>query len=109
MTDLVGRVLTLRGYALAHSNDAAEALERALAEDFDALILDLMMPRMDGFAVLQRLRESDRHARTPIIVLSARDLNDEERKRLLQWNVRFVPKPFSPGKLYEVVRDVVSS
>ncbi len=107
MTDLVGRVLTLRGYAMSHSNDPVAALERALAEDFEIVILDLMMPGLDGFSVLQRLRASERHARTPIIVLSARDLNDEERKRLLQWDVRFVPKPFTPGRLFEAVRDVL--
>lgn len=107
MTDLVGRVLTLRGYAMSHSNDPVAALDRALAEDFEALILDLMMPRLDGFALLERLRASERHARTPIIVLSARDLDDEERKRLMQWEVRFVPKPFTPGRLFEAVRDVI--
>lgn len=108
MTDLVGRVLSLRGYALSHSNDSVAAVDRALSEDFDAIIVDLMMPRLDGFAIIERLRSSPRHAGTPILVLSARDLTDEERKELLQRHTRFIQKPFSPGRLFEAVRDALA-
>lgn len=108
MTDLVGRVLTMRGYALESRNNPVDGVARALEENFDAVIVDLMMPDLDGFAVLGQLRASPRHAQTPIMVLSARNLSDEERKRLLQFGVRFIPKPFTPARLFDAVRAVVT-
>ena len=105
MTQLVGALLGIRGYAMTSENDPNEGLRRLLDEDCDAIIVDLMMPGMDGLALVGSLRESPRHARTPIVVLSGKNLSDAERKALLIHKVRFVPKPITPSKLMEVVRE----
>lgn len=107
MTQLVGYLLGYNGFTLASENDGQKGLARVLEEDFDCVIVDLMMPGMDGFSVIGRLRGTQRHGKTPIIALSAKNLTDAERKTLLSNNVRFVPKPVSPSRLLAVVRESV--
>lgn len=109
MTQLVGCLLGLKGYTLQSENDAEAGLTRLLDEDCDAVIVDLMMPRMDGLSLIGKLRGSDRHQKTPILALSAKNLTDQERKSLLAYNVRFIPKPVSPTRLLAVVRESVGA
>ena len=62
--------LTREGYAVEHSADGESALERAASRTFDLVLLDVMLPRMNGFDVLRELRR--RGVETPVIVLTAR-------------------------------------
>lgn len=106
MTQLVGALLKFKGYQLESSNDPEAALERLLVEDFDVVVMDLMMPRLDGLALLEILRSKGRAM--PVIVLSAKSLEDDERKALLAFGARFVPKPVSPTRLVQIVQDVAT-
>jgi PAS domain S-box-containing protein len=79
---LMEATLVKLGYdALCFSNapDALTALERVRPA---AIVLDLLMPRMDGFAFLERLRSSPEHARTPVMIWTVKDLSAAERQRL---------------------------
>ena len=105
MTMLSERLLTLKGFNVNHANDPMKGLEQLSGEDYDLIFVDLMMPEMSGFDFVAKLRASDRHKNTPIIVLSAKRLSDEERKRLLLDRARFLMKPLSPRQLFEVVQD----
>src|SRR5690606_28990240 len=58
------------------------ALERLAAEDVDIVLLDLMMPEMDGFEVIEHLRASERWRTLPVVVITARDLDAVDRRRL---------------------------
>jgi two-component system alkaline phosphatase synthesis response regulator PhoP len=106
MTQLVSTLLGLNGFTFASENDAEAGLKRLLAEDCDAIIVDLMMPRLDGLTLIGTLRDSPRHGKTPILVLSAKSLTDSERKSLLGFNVRFLPKPITPSRLLAAVREL---
>ncbi|MEM7390969.1 MAG: response regulator [Verrucomicrobiota bacterium] len=68
---IIQRMLEPEGYELSEAADGREALEKLEAEDFDMLLLDIMMPEVTGFEVLERVREKPALARTPIIVLTA--------------------------------------
>lgn len=71
MADLLRRALEAEGYAVSVAYDGDEALNLALARSFTVILLDVMLPRRDGFEVIRRLREARRL--TPTIILSARD------------------------------------
>src|SRR5687767_9872356 len=62
--------LTREGYAVETSSDGESALERAAAEPFDLVLLDVMLPRLNGFDLLRELRK--RGVETPVIMLTAR-------------------------------------
>jgi len=107
MTILTEHMLKLRGFTVFVSNDSTRGLEQLLSKDVDGIVIDLMMPGLDGFAVINKLRESARHAKTPIVVLSAKRLNDSERKSMLNHRVHFVSKPITPTRLIQVVSESV--
>ncbi|BAE50648.1 Response regulator consisting of a CheY-like receiver domain and a winged-helix DNA-binding domain [Paramagnetospirillum magneticum AMB-1] len=90
--------------AVVEAENGVEALERAEAEAPDLIVLDIMMPEMDGTEVCRRLR---RHSRVPIIFLSSRD---DEIDRVLGLELGgddYVGKPFSPRELVARVKAVL--
>lgn len=106
MTHLVGSLLKFKGYELKSSNDPEAALQVLLTEDFDVVVMDLMMPRLDGLALLEILRSKGRTM--PVLVLSAKNLDDDERKAILGYGARFIPKPVSPTRLVQIVQDAAT-
>ncbi|MFH2202681.1 MAG: response regulator [Elusimicrobiota bacterium] len=105
MTMLVEHMLSYKGFEVTTSNNPAQAVEQLNSEDYATIVIDLMMPGLDGFGVISKLRGNPRHQTTPIIVLSAKRLSDTERKSILTSKVRFIPKPISPSRLVQVVRE----
>ena len=71
LNDLVSRRLTSEGYSVDRCYDGQEALDYLRSAAYDAVILDVMMPRVDGLTVLRRLRAEGNHA--PVLLLTARD------------------------------------
>jgi DNA-binding response OmpR family regulator len=95
--------LRLEGHDVETASRGEEALERATATSPDLLIMDVMMPGLDGWDTLQRLRDRPAFATTPVILLSAR-AQDEDRSRGLELrSVSYVAKPFDPARLMELV------
>jgi len=107
MTTLAERLFTLKGFVVCVNNDPSAGLSHLIDTDYDLIFIDLMMPGMNGFDLLDSLRKTPRHASTPIIILSAKRLNDAERKRLLLNNARFLLKPLSPRQMFEAVQDTL--
>ncbi len=95
----------LEGFEVESATQGEEALERALkGSPPDIILLDVMMPGLDGWEVCRRLKEEERFANTPIVFLSAR-AQEEDRKRGLELGVAaYVTKPFDPGSLVELVQ-----
>jgi CheY-like chemotaxis protein len=80
--DVLESVLAQDGWRVITAADGTEALAEVAREAPAAVVLDLMMPRVDGFEVLHRLRTEPSTADLPVIVVTAKDLNDEDRDRL---------------------------
>ncbi|NOZ02396.1 MAG: response regulator [Deltaproteobacteria bacterium] len=80
-------VLEEAGYDVDVARNGREALELAGERAPDGIVLDLMMPGMDGFQVLDKLRAVPRLGKAPVMVLTAKELTDEERKHLLRQGV----------------------
>jgi CheY-like chemotaxis protein len=76
--EMVGQLLEERPYALRSAADGIEALEKVKEEQPDAILLDLMMPRLDGFGVLAQLRQDPATSAIPVIILTAKTLTAAE-------------------------------
>ncbi len=80
---LIMRILQSQGnYSLLEAGDGREALDQAKSHLPDLIILDLMMPELDGFSVLDALKADQSTASIPVIVVTAKTLTKEERERL---------------------------
>jgi signal transduction histidine kinase/CheY-like chemotaxis protein/CHASE3 domain sensor protein len=74
----INDILTGQGYQIRIARNGKEALERIEQELPDAMILDLMMPEMDGFAVLKTIRSDEKTAKIPVLILTAKHITKEE-------------------------------
>jgi DNA-binding response OmpR family regulator len=104
MARLLEQGLTEEGHHITLAHDGETALSFALAHAFDALILDVMLPRMDGLTVARRLRSSANQ--TPILMLTARDTDRDVITALDLGADDYLTKPFSFDVLLARVRAV---
>ena len=92
------------GYDVTTAADGLEAVELFKKSAFDAVLLDLMMPRMDGLATCQQFRAAEKKSgmkRTPVLFLTARDSTHDKTSAALSGGDEFVPKPVSIQELRE--------
>jgi two-component system, OmpR family, response regulator MprA len=94
--------LGIEGYDVECAVDGAEALQRLAAARFDAVVLDISMPRLDGLEVCRRMRE--RRDRTPVLMLTARDAVDDRVSGLDAGADDYLVKPFALDELNARVR-----
>lgn len=93
-------VLSSEGYAVSTASNGAEGLKRAAEEPPDLVLLDLMMPVMDGWEMLRRMKEDTRLQHVPVIVMSAGRVLAGELKGL-----HFLAKPFDLDRLLVLVEE----
>jgi len=90
------RRLEKEGHACAAVYDGAAALERLAAEDFDLVLLDIMMPGIDGREVLRRIKTDEKLRHVPVIMISALDQIESVVACIEQGAEDYLPKPFNP-------------
>jgi DNA-binding response OmpR family regulator len=101
--------LEAEGIEVAEAGDGEEGLELARTEEPDAVLLDVMLPGLHGWAVAERLLEDEKTNGIPIIFLTARaDLRDRTRGMDLG-GIDYVTKPFNPIELAPLIRSVVAA
>jgi two-component system response regulator CpxR len=104
LCELVSEYLTVEGFETECVNDGETGLERALSADHDMAILDVMLPKMNGFDVLRALRAE---SKLPVIMLTARG-DDMERIVGLEIGADdYLPKPFNPRELAARLRAIL--
>jgi two-component system response regulator CpxR len=104
LCDLVSEYLSVEGFEVESMHDGDAGLERARAGVFDLAILDVMMPKKNGFDVLRELRKS---SRLPVLMLTARG-DDMERIVGLEIGADdYLPKPFNPRELVARIRAIL--
>jgi DNA-binding response OmpR family regulator len=94
--------LTLEGYEVEAVADGAAAVARGASREFDLILLDVMLPKKDGFAVCRELRQAG--VRTPIVLLTARGQEADKVLGLELGADDYVTKPFSPRELVARIR-----
>jgi len=99
------RALTLEGYSVSSVNDGGKALEMLRVDEHDALVLDLMMPVIDGLTVCRVLRSEKN--RIPILMLTARAETSDRVQGLDAGADDYLPKPFDPRELAARVRAIL--
>ena len=95
------------GYEVVHAVDGESALALTASAQPVLIILDGLMPVMDGFEVLRRLKESPRFQRIPVIMLTARSRDKDVVSGLELGAADYMVKPFSPSELVARVRKVL--
>ena len=101
--------LEAEGASVLEADNGRDGIEVAKRERPDAILLDVMMPGMDGWAVAQELLEDEATRRIPIIFLTARaDVRDRARG-LGAGGLDYITKPFNPVELADLVGDVVGA
>src|SRR5262245_19047035 len=106
MARLLRRGLEEEGYSVELAHDGPEAIWAATEADFDAIVLDVMLPGCDGFKVCRRLREAGRWA--PVLMLTARDAVPDRIAGLDSGADDYLVKPFSFGELSARLRALVA-
>ena len=96
ISDFVKLELEYEGYQVSIKEDGREALKEALENDYDLIILDIMLPSMNGFEICRRLK---REKNTPVIMLSAKDSVTDKVNGLQIGADDYIPKPFAIEEL----------
>lgn len=102
-TEVVSTLLRFHDFEVDTFNDPTFVLEALQKNHYDLIVSDLMMPHIDGFELIQKIQAMEKYRQSPIIVLSAKVLTDEERKFLFKNKVHCLPKPFEPRGLVEQI------
>lgn len=107
--DIMAKKIFIQGYTVVTAYDGREAWEKIQSESPDIIILDLNMPRMNGFEVLQTLRENPPAEKwQPVIIVSARSDLDDIKKGLSLEAEHYLVKPCSVEDILKAVRLVTS-
>ena len=101
------RISPMRGTRSAHAADGEAALRLAAAERPAIILLDVMMPGIDGIEVLRRLREDETTRAVPVIMLTARQYQDDVVTALTLGAGDYVVKPFTPEMLLARVERIL--
>ena len=104
---LVGLRLKANGYEVLSANDGQQGLETAQKEKPDLIILDVMMPKMDGYKVCGLLKKDSRFAKTPIIMFTAKAQDKDKDLGREVGADAYLTKPFDPPVLIAKVKELL--
>ncbi len=102
--EIISEVLSDEGYKVTSVRNGQEALEMSLINDYDLIILDINMPKMDGIETVKTIREQDPF--TFILIISGEAENNDIRMALESGADKFLPKPFKPNELVGIINKV---
>ena len=108
--DILGLVafrLERAGYTVILARDGEKALELAVKEQPDLAVLDVMMPKLDGFELTRRLRAEETTSRMPIILLTAKSQDADVQRGFEAGADDYIRKPFSPDELRARVQAIL--
>ena len=96
------------GFCVDIARDGPQALAALEGAPPDIILLDVMMPGLDGYEVCQKIRQSERHAQTKIVMLTARGREMEKQRGLDAGADAYVTKPFSTRDLVKQVKEMLA-
>ena len=100
-------LLERAGFEISVASDGRQALEAALELQPAVLVLDLMLPELDGYEVLRRLRAEPKGKDLPVLMLTAKGQESDRGKGLAIGANEYMTKPFSPSKITGRVREIL--
>lgn len=103
---LIAYNLKKEGYDVVQELDGAKAQEKLCNENFDIVILDIMLPGVDGFDICRKLKGSFNSTKTFVVILSAKSQEHEKLYGYLLGADYYMSKPFNVAKLMDVVNEI---
>lgn len=109
ITDIIETFLESAGYQVRSENSSTMGIERAKTFLPDLILLDIMMPLMDGYEICQELKKSGKTKNIPVVFLTGKDARSDEGKSFKVGGVLYVKKPFSCERLLEIIKVVLQT
>ncbi|MCU0640540.1 MAG: response regulator [Candidatus Margulisbacteria bacterium] len=104
VASLLTLMLKAQGYTVVTASDGQEALEKARSENPDLILLDVMLPRMDGYKVARMLKFDEKYSQIPIIMLTAK-IQERDRQTGLEMGANdYLTKPFDTTALLDKIK-----
>jgi DNA-binding response OmpR family regulator len=100
---LLQKLLEEEGFQIEYAYTGKEALKLLDKKKFDMILLDIMMPGVDGFDILQKLRDEKKATSTPIIMVTAKDDYESQQKAIHMGASDYLTKPVDLSKLKELI------
>jgi two-component system chemotaxis response regulator CheY len=107
MRKMVSFTLTGAGYQVVEAVDGQDAYEKAQSQNFDLVLTDQNMPRMDGLGLTRKLRDHPQFKTTPILMLTTESSDLMKQAGRSAGATGWLVKPFDPAKLLEVIKKVI--
>ncbi len=105
---LAGSILSSSGYQVISSTDAPVGLEMAMKEKIDLIVLDVMLPVINGFNICRLLKSQEKYKKIPIVLLTSRD-EEEDRKIGLQVGAdAYITKPLNRENFLNIINDLLN-
>ena len=108
IVNLVRMILEDAGYTVASVTDGREALRKVVTDHFDLVLLDIMMPFLSGWEVLEMMRSRDETKNIPVALLTARASPREDNQPHPTDYCDYITKPFEPDDLLRRIRQILS-
>jgi CheY-like chemotaxis protein len=106
--EIESEILRAEGYKVDMAADGAEALKAAKANSYDLICTDLNMPQMDGFMLTENIRKNEQLANIPIIVISSRESDEDQKRAAMLGASRYIVKnSFNNHNLLTAVRELI--
>jgi two-component system OmpR family response regulator len=105
IASFIAKGLKAAGYAVDHASDGEKGLHLGLTEPYDAAIIDIMLPKLDGLSLIEKIRKEK--IRTPILTLSAKASVEDRVKGLQAGSDDYLPKPFAFSELLARVQALI--
>lgn len=106
--ELISIVLEDEGYEVTTAVNGIETIDKAIKEKPDLIVLDIMMPQMDGYEALNKIKDNDEIAEIPILIITARTIKIYEKISKGLGAVDHITKPFSPDELLDKIKSILS-
>ena len=107
MRQMVSFTLKNAGYQVVEAVDGQDALEKSATRDFDLVLTDQNMPRLDGIGLTKKLRDNPKFKTTPILILTTESSDQMKQAGRAAGATGWLVKPFDPAKLIEVIGKVL--
>lgn len=107
ITILTRAALSMHGYDVSESNNPIEALEVTKEKSFDLIMVDIMMPGMDGVTFIRNARETENNRGARFAILTGKQLKPDEEREIFDMGVEIIKKPFVPAKLVRTIDEIM--
>jgi len=109
ITDIIETFLEAAGYEVKSENSSMIGIERAKTFLPDLILLDIMMPFMDGYEICQELKKCEKTKNIPVVFLTGKDARSDDGRSYRVGGVLYIKKPFSCERLLDIVKVVLQT